>query len=643
MELSRSRAHRRRMALVAAAAGALFAVASTGAAGAAPARPQPPKPGAKAAAPRGIILPAPTDPLLNSLKDRALAALAGGNGDQNPYDIAVVPATSGNLVAGNLLIALFNDTANSQGAGTTIVQVNPLTGDTADFAHGGDIAGPVGIAITPTDTVWVGDYGNGKNGSNALNGSAGNIAVLNSSGVETTHFNNASTSTTAFNGVWGQAISTVGGHTSFYWGTAGNATTGAGGGQIWRADVGGVTPTFTQIAGSMAFTAFGATIDVNSAAGPRGLTFDATTNTLYITDDANNTVYKIANANTATTSTAVPTVVSTSPFLSGPKQIAADPFNPAVLVVVNGGANNNIIKMTKTGTVLGVRNLDAVDPGGALFGVIGATDSTGHPVIYYDNSAETLLHSLSLGYWLVASDGGVFSYGSSRFFGSAANLKLVKPIVGTASTFDGMGYWQVASDGGIFAYGDATFHGSAGGLPLTKPIVGMAPTSDGEGYWLVASDGGIFAYGDATFHGSAGGLPLTKPIVGMAATPDDGGYWLVASDGGIFAYGDAVFYGSPAHAPLNQPVVGMAATPDGLGYWLVASDGGIFAYGDAAFHGSAGGIKLTKPFVGMASTGLGGGYWLFASDGGVFSYGDATFQGSAGGITLTNPIVNGTT
>ncbi len=59
------------------------------------------------------------------------------------------------------------------------------------------------------------------------------------------------------------------------------------------------------------------------------------------------------------------------------------------------------------------------------------------------------------------------------------------------------GYWLVASDGGIFAFGDAAFYGSTGGMTLNKPIVGMAATPDGQGYWLVASDGGIFAFGDA--------------------------------------------------------------------------------------------------------------------------------------------------
>jgi hypothetical protein len=81
----------------------------------------------------------------------------------------------------------------------------------------------------------------------------------------------------------------------------------------------------------------------------------------------------------------------------------------------------------------------------------------------------------------------------------------------------GAGYRFVASDGGIFSFGDAKFFGSMGGTKLNKPIVGMAKARDGDGYWLVASDGGIFSFGSAGFHGSTGNLKLTQPIVGMAS------------------------------------------------------------------------------------------------------------------------------
>ncbi len=243
------------------------------------------------------------------------------------------------------------------------------------------------------------------------------------------------------------------------------------------------------------------------------------------------------------------------------------------------------------------------------------------------------------GYWLVASDGGVFNYGDAAFYGSSGGVSLNKPIVAMAATPDGRGYWLVASDGGVFNYGDAAFYGSSGGVSLNKPIVAMAATPDGRGYWLVASDGGVFNYGDAAFYGSSGGVSLNKPIVAMAATPDGRGYWLVASDGGVFNYGDAAFYGSSGGVSLNKPIVAMAATPDGRGYWLVASDGGVFNYGDAAFYGSSGGVSLNKPIVAMAATPDGRGYWLVASDGGVFNYGDAAFYGSSGGVSLNKLIV----
>ena len=210
---------------------------------------------------------------------------------------------------------------------------------------------------------------------------------------------------------------------------------------------------------------------------------------------------------------------------------------------------------------------------------------------------------------------------------------LVSPTVAVGVVADPVGgYWVVADDGGVFSYAGAHFYGSTGGLHLNKPVVGMAATPDGGGYWLVAADGGLFAFGDAHFYGSTGGLHLNKPVVGMAATPDGGGYWLAAADGGIFAFGDARFYGSTGAYHLNRPVVGMAATPDGGGYWLVASDGGLFTFGDARFYGSTGAYHLNRPVVGMAATPDGGGYWLVASDGGIFTFGDARYEGSLGGM-----------
>ncbi|MCU1459824.1 MAG: hypothetical protein JWL73_3916 [Actinomycetia bacterium] len=254
-------------------------------------------------------------------------------------------------------------------------------------------------------------------------------------------------------------------------------------------------------------------------------------------------------------------------------------------------------------------------------------------------SGDARASSVTGGYQLVASDGGIFSFGSAAYRGSTGALALKQPIVGMAPTATGEGYWLVAADGGVFSFGDAAFHGSTGGIALAKPIVGIATTASGEGYWLVASDGGVFSFGDARYFGSAGGLKLKQPIVGMAATASGSGYWLVASDGGIFSFGDAHYFGSTGGLALNKPIVGMAAPASAAGYWLVASDGGIFSFGDAGYFGSAGAVALTHPIVGMAITPSNTGYWLVASDGGIFSFGDAAYFGSTGATPLNKPVV----
>ncbi len=229
------------------------------------------------------------------------------------------------------------------------------------------------------------------------------------------------------------------------------------------------------------------------------------------------------------------------------------------------------------------------------------------------------------GYWLVASDGAVFTF-DAGFFGSAGALPLAAPIVGMAATPDDGGYWLVASDGGVFAYGDARFFGSMGAVHLTRPVVGMAVDAATGGYWLVAADGGVFAF-DAPFAGSAGALALRAPVVGMAPAPGDDGYFLVATDGGVFAYGTARFAGSMGAVRLTRPVVGMAVDAATGGYWLVAADGGVFAFG-APYEGSTGGIVLSRAVVGMAATPDDAGYYLVGADGGLYALGDARYQGS---------------
>ena len=243
------------------------------------------------------------------------------------------------------------------------------------------------------------------------------------------------------------------------------------------------------------------------------------------------------------------------------------------------------------------------------------------------------------GYWQVAADGGVFTFGSAGFYGSTGSMRLNKPVVGMAPTPDHRGYWLVASDGGVFAYGDAGFYGSTGSMILNKPIIGMIPSLDGHGYWLIASDGGVFAFGNAPFYGSAGGDGLTYPVTAAAPSFLGGGYWLVDANGQVFNYGNAPFEGQPAFAPGGYRITGMAGTRDSSGYWLASANGNVADFGDAAPYGSMIGTNLNAPVVGMAATFDAAGYWLQGSDGGIFTFGDAPFLGSMGGRPLNAPMV----
>ena len=243
------------------------------------------------------------------------------------------------------------------------------------------------------------------------------------------------------------------------------------------------------------------------------------------------------------------------------------------------------------------------------------------------------------GYWQVASDGGIFTFGSAQFYGSTGALRLNKPIVGMAATPDRKGYWLVASDGGVFSFGDAQFFGSTGAIRLNQPIIAMLSTFDGRGYWLIASDGGVFTFGDAQYFGSLGGAHLPYPITAMAPSFLGGGYWLVTSNGQVIPFGNAQYYGSPPFAPGGYRITGMAGTQNSSGYWLASANGNLVNYGNAQNYGSPFGSSLNGPIVGITTTPAGTGYWLQGSDGGIFTYGDAAFEGSMGGKALNAPMV----
>jgi len=395
--------------------------------------------------------PASPQGQLSSLHDATVASTVAPNGDGNPYGIAVVPKTMGVLEAGNLLVADFNNASGTAGGGTTILQVDPSTGQTSAFFQGAPVAGPVGIAINPVnDGVWIGDYGTSQDGT------ASNDLLISPAGTLIANFTSLTTGGKAnLTGVWGQAVSDAGG-VSFYWGNAGNATSGRGGGDVWRLtpDPGAITSgtpqtptcsngqsgqpvcsTYAQIASGQPETPAGSS--VATAAGPEGLAFDQSSGMLYETNDADGTLYAIPAAASAT-GPQTARVVHQGPALRTPQNVVVDPTNGNLLVASAG--DNTLVEITPSGQVVASRQLAPGQPTGALFGLAVGTDASGNPVIYYDNDNTNTLHALEVpppsnGYRLAASDGGIFSFGDASFSGSMGGHHLNAPVVGMGDTF----------------------------------------------------------------------------------------------------------------------------------------------------------------------------------------------------------------
>ena len=78
----------------------------------------------------------------------------------------------------------------------------------------------------------------------------------------------------------------------------------------------------------------------------------------------------------------------------------------------------------------------------------------------------------------------VIPFGGASLGVNVLSSPLHAPVVGMAATPDGKGYWLVASDGGIFSFGDAPFLGSEGGAARGASAVGIAATPHGGGYWI---------------------------------------------------------------------------------------------------------------------------------------------------------------
>jgi hypothetical protein len=150
---------------------------------------------ATSAAPAATVTssPRPATSFLGQLRGLTqVASTVPADGDVNPYGVAVVPASRGRLTAGDILVSNFNDKADVQGTGTTIVQVSPA-GKASAFANisalpaGQACPGGVGLTtalgILPGGWVVVGSLPTTNGGVLPGLDPAGCLIVLNDQGT----------------------------------------------------------------------------------------------------------------------------------------------------------------------------------------------------------------------------------------------------------------------------------------------------------------------------------------------------------------------------------------------------------------------------------------------------------------------------
>lgn len=341
---------------------------------------------------------------LNSIS--TVASTVPANGDVNPYGLVVVKRSVGALTAGNLLVSNFNDSANLQGTGTTIVQISP-NGQVQLFSQlnasslPGPCPGGVGLttalAVTNEGFVIVGSLPT-SDGTSAT-AQAGCLIVIdrNGSPVETIYGS-------LINGPWDMTSIEVPGQTVLFVTNVLNGTVAANGSVVNGATAVRIvlneSPDAIPAVESMTVVGSGFAERTDPAAlviGPTGLALSpfsfrfnlgehAQDGLLYVADALNNRIAIIPSALTRNDSAGTGITLTDGGSLNFPLGLITAPNGH--LLTVNGG-DGFATEITPSGAQIAKKLLDSSGspPGaGALFGL--ALTSNG--LYYVDDASNTL-------------------------------------------------------------------------------------------------------------------------------------------------------------------------------------------------------------------------------------------------------------
>jgi hypothetical protein len=238
---------------------------------------------------------------------------APANGDLNPYGLAEVPAgfPEGSIKSGQLLVSNFNNSANTQGKGTTIIAVSPGSGKTSLF-FAGTPGTPLGfsnaLAVAEDGFVFAGSVPTSDPGGTAAE--PGALLVIDHKGNLVTQL----TTPDKINGPWGMAINDQDDRAQLF---VSNVLDGT----ITRLEVSFAHHSFSVV-GTPLTIAHGFAFGTDPAAvvvGPAGLAYDKRRDILYVASELDNEIFALDGAGKTTTDLGKGTVVfSDTAHLRGP-------------------------------------------------------------------------------------------------------------------------------------------------------------------------------------------------------------------------------------------------------------------------------------------------------------------------------------
>jgi hypothetical protein len=242
-----------------------------------------------AAFPRMAVAAASFNPFLPSQ-----VSTVPGNGDTNPYGLAFVPSglpSNGGVKPGQILVSNFNNTT-TQGLGTTIISINPSSGQTELFFQGT-------AAIGFTNALTIARAGLVFGGSLPTSGGTpepGPLYVFNLNGNVLTQLGSAD----LVDGPWGMALDDHGATAQLFVSNIFNAS-GDFAGTITRLDVALSPGSVTVLKATTIASGYTSQPDAAGVVvGPAGLAYDSIRDVLYVAAEGDDAVYALKGAGQAT-------------------------------------------------------------------------------------------------------------------------------------------------------------------------------------------------------------------------------------------------------------------------------------------------------------------------------------------------------